>query len=121
MLSERGFTSWASGPVSEAELLAEYAWMARLADANKTYYSINEVESAEWDEAWIEWVIGAFMVGQTNTSALWLGTVQGMLCDWRRGVLRGVVVVVAVVSPPPSHPHPQHTNTEHTLSTPHTH
>ena len=43
MLSERGFTGWGSGTISESELLAEYDWMERLASVGKPYYSINEV------------------------------------------------------------------------------
>eukprot|EP00750_Incisomonas_marina_P033186 INCI961.1.p1 GENE.INCI961.1~~INCI961.1.p1 ORF type:complete len:430 (-),score=47.29 INCI961.1:74-1363(-) len=76
MLSERGFTGWASERIGKVELLDEYAWMESLAAAGKQYYSINEVTSDEWSEAWVEWIMAAFMIGQTNTSALWLGLVQ---------------------------------------------
>lgn len=106
-LSERGFTAWGSSRIGEAELLAEWDWMERMAAANKTYYSINEVRNscckplsgyrrpmmvpvasspnlfscqipkANWTESYVEWVVGAFMMGQTNTSALWIGLIQG--------------------------------------------
>ena len=76
MLSERGFTGWGAGAVSEAELLDEYAWMAALQAQGKAYYSINEVRGESVPDASAEWVVGAFLVGSQPTSALWLGNVQ---------------------------------------------
>ena len=77
MLSERGFTGWANGPVTETELLDEYAWMAALEKQNTSYYSINEVPGNMVSDAWAEWVIGAFLVGAQPHSSLWLGLIQG--------------------------------------------
>jgi len=30
ILSERGFTGWGGGPISQSELLNEYAWMRQM-------------------------------------------------------------------------------------------
>ena len=70
ILSERGFTGWANGPVTETELLDEYAWMAALEKQNTSYYSINEVPGKTVSDAWAEWVIGAFLVGAQPHSSL---------------------------------------------------
>eukprot|EP00939_MAST-03C_sp_MAST-3C-sp1_P002189 g2189.t1 len=77
VLSERGFTGWGTGPVEEKELLDEYRWMDTLSESGKSYYSINEIKEEDFSEAWMEWVLGAFYVGQTPGAALWIGTVQG--------------------------------------------
>lgn len=77
ILSERGFSSWGAGRIQEHELLDEYRWMEMLSSKNKSYYSINEISSEEWSETWIEWCLGAFFIGMTDTSALWIGTIQG--------------------------------------------
>eukprot|EP00040_Diaphanoeca_grandis_P042292 m.264613 g.264613 ORF g.264613 m.264613 type:complete len:439 (-) comp57191_c0_seq1:166-1482(-) len=76
ILSERGFTGWGGGRASRDELVNEYEWMHKLSTHNKSYYSINEVQSPNWNIDWIEWVIGAFLIGIQEQSALWLGTVQ---------------------------------------------
>jgi hypothetical protein len=35
------------------------------------------VTAEEWSEEWVSWVLGCFLLGKQQRSALWLGTVQG--------------------------------------------
>ena len=44
--------------------------------AGKSYYSINEIKSESWSEEWVEWALGAFLLGRQPHSALWIGAVQ---------------------------------------------
>jgi hypothetical protein len=77
ILSERGFTGWGGARVGEAELEDELRWMAALEASGKRYYSINEVQAAQWSDDWVNWVLACFLLGKQPGSALWLGTVQG--------------------------------------------
>ena len=86
---------------------AELAWMVRLEAEGKAYYSINEVKQAEWSDAWISWVLGAFLLGKQPGSALWLGTV-----GVRQGYGNWSVLAPAAMSAPIGSPLGPHATTE---------
>jgi len=99
VLSEAGFTGWASARSSPAELRELLRWMRLLQAQGKGYASVNELATSNLtDPTSRRWVVGCFLLGNEKSSAVFLSGIQdyGVMADFPEAS----VLVGSPVGPP---------------------